>query len=283
MFQPVSKIVTLPRQSLTSRFPALAPAVIESRIALKSLQTRRPEYQLYRAPAALFPFRVHKHHSVLRRRLGDADPRLQELKVQNLRRAAQELDGLSIAPRQVFSYWRQVGRPSKKRGFTTGMLISGGKPIEGQGGGLCQMANLLYWLALHSPLTVTEHHHHSLDIFPDSGRVLPFGSGASVFYNYVDLQLRNDTSSTFYLKVWLDDVSLHGELRTSHEPQYTYKILEEDYRFYRREGQVYRTNKLYQIKVDRRTGNTLDKHLVTFNDSRVLYSVSEDLLVEADA
>ncbi|WP_261663241.1 VanW family protein [Deinococcus sp. Marseille-Q6407] len=265
----------MPRQALTSRFPALAPAVVESRIALKKRQTRRPDYQLSRAPAALFPFRVHKHHSVLRRRLGDADPRLQELKVQNLRRAAEQLDGLSIAPGQTLSYWGQVGRPSARRGFTTGMLISNGRPVEGQGGGLCQMANLLYWMALHSPLTVTEHHHHSLDLFPDSGRVLPFGSGASVFYNYVDLQLRNDTPDTFCLSVWLDDVSLHGELRVNREPQYTYKVSEEDHRFYRRDGQVYRTNRLYQSQIDRRTGNTVSKRLITFNDARVLYEVDE--------
>ena len=263
------------RQALTSRFPFLAPIVVEGRIALKSLQVRRPEYQLERAPAALFPFRVHKHHSVLRRRLGDADPRLQELKVQNLRRAAEELNGLSIAPGQVLSYWGQVGRPSSKQGFTTGMLISNGRPIEGQGGGLCQMANLLYWMVLHSPLTVTEHHHHSLDLFPDSGRVLPFGSGASVFYNYVDLQITNTTADTFYLSVWVDEMSLHGELRVGREPQHTYKVTEEDHRFYRKGEQVYRTNKLYQSQIDRRTGNRLQKRLITFNDSRVLYDVEE--------
>ena len=219
----------MPRQALTSRFPFLAPAVVESRIALRSLQTRRPAYQLLRAGGpgegrGAFPYRIHKHHSVLRRRLGYADPCLQELKVQNLRRAAQELDGLTITPGQVFSYWGQVGRPSVRRGFTTGMLISGGKPIEGQGGGLCQMANLLYWMALHSPLTVTEHHHHSLDLFPDSGRVLPFSSGASIFYNYVDLQLKNETATTYLLNVWLDEVSLHGELRADGRPAYTHKL-----------------------------------------------------------
>lgn len=269
------------RQALTSRYPALAPLVVEGRILLKGVQTRRAEYRLSPAPQEHFPFRVHRHHSVLRRRLGDADPRLQELKVQNLRRAAEELDGLSLAPGQTFSYWRQVGRPSVRRGFTTGMLISGGKATEGQGGGLCQMANLLYWMALHSPLTVTEHHHHSLDLFPDSGRVLPFGSGASVFYNYVDLQLRNDTPDTFRLGVWLDGTPLHGELRADREPRCTYRVTEENHRFYRRGGQVYRTNRLFQVQIDRRTGNTLSRRLVTHNDSRVMSEVDPDLLAEA--
>ncbi|MFJ8513275.1 VanW family protein [Lysinibacillus xylanilyticus] len=51
------------------------------------------------------------------------------------------------------------------------------KVKTGVGGGICQLANLLYWMALHTPLIVTERHHHSFDPFPDSGRTLPFGSG----------------------------------------------------------------------------------------------------------
>ena len=65
----------MPRRALTSRFPRLAPAVIETRIALRALGTRGPEYRLARAPAALFPFRIHRHHIVLRRRLVTPNPR----------------------------------------------------------------------------------------------------------------------------------------------------------------------------------------------------------------
>jgi vancomycin resistance protein VanW len=48
-------------------------------------------------------------------------------------------------------------------------------------------------LALHSPLEIKERHHHSFDPFPDENRVLPFGRGASIFYNYVDLRFINPT------------------------------------------------------------------------------------------
>jgi len=33
-----------------------------------------------------------------------------------------------------------------------------------------------------------ERHHHSFDPFLDTGRVLPFASGAIVMYNYRDLR-----------------------------------------------------------------------------------------------
>ena len=49
------------------------------------------------------------------------------------------------------------------------------------GGGLCQLANLLYWMALHTPLAVVERHHHSFDPFPDENRTLPSGRAAVSF------------------------------------------------------------------------------------------------------
>ena len=45
------------------------------------------------------------------------------------------------------------------------------------GGGLCQLSNLIYWMTLHTPLTITERYRHSYDVFPDSNRTQSFGSG----------------------------------------------------------------------------------------------------------
>lgn len=44
---------------------------------------------------------------------------------------------------------------------------------------------------------------------------------------------------------------------------------------------MYRTNRLFQVQIDRRTGNTLSRRLVTHNDSRVMSEVDPDLLAEA--
>lgn len=129
-----------------------------------------------------YPFTCKKHQSLLRRKLGNSDPQLQENKITNLKLAASKLDGILINPGETFSFWELVGKASRKKGYIEGMLLSMGEVKTGIGGGICQLANLLYWMALHTPLEVVERHHHSFDPFPDEGRVLPFGSGASVFY-----------------------------------------------------------------------------------------------------
>ena len=72
------------------------------------------------------------------------------------------------------------------------------------------MTNLLYWMTLHTPLTVTERWRHGYDVFPDSNRTQPFGSGATCFYNYMDLMVRNDTPDTWRLVLQVTDTPSGG-------------------------------------------------------------------------
>lgn len=134
------------------------------------------------------PIRVIKHKSLLLRTLGDTDMRLQHNKVTNLRVATSCVDGLLIRPGEEFSFCRTVGRATARKGYVEGMLLDSGQAAAGVGGGICQLANLLHWMVLHSPLTVTERSEHSFDPFSDQGRVLPWGVGCAVYFNYVDLR-----------------------------------------------------------------------------------------------
>ncbi|MDR3207193.1 MAG: VanW family protein, partial [Oscillospiraceae bacterium] len=114
-----------------------------------------------RAKAAQsLPLVVYTHASLIRRTLGQVNMTLQENKAVNLALSAPRVDGVLIRPGETFSFWRLVGRTTKRRGYRDGLTLAGGKTAQGVGGGLCQFTNLLHWLALHSPLTVSEYHHH---------------------------------------------------------------------------------------------------------------------------
>jgi vancomycin resistance protein VanW len=161
------------------------------------------------------------------RRLKDVDMYLQENKIVNLRIAARHLDGLVLQPGETFSLWRRVGRPTARKGYLPGLVLENGRISKGIGGGLCQLGNLIYWMALHSPLTVTERWRHSYDVFPDEQRTLPFGSGATLAYNYIDLQFRNDTNQPIQLHIWLDATHLHGSLRSAQSWPEHYAVIEQ--------------------------------------------------------
>ena len=143
------------------------------------------------------------------------------------------------------------------------------------------MANLLYRLVLHSPLEVSQHYHHSYDLFPDSGRVLPFGSGATVVYNYVDLEFYNLTPYTFQFEIWQDDTFLYGNLRCSQEIDLAYHVVEEDHTFVSTPKGFFRYNKLYQHYIDKKTGNFINKKLIRTNFAPLMYQPSEQQIKDA--
>ncbi len=220
----------------------------------------------------LLPFRVIKHQSVLLKKLGESDMHLQRNKVVNLGIAVRPLHGLIIRPGEVFSFCLRVGPPTARRGFLPGMELSFGKARAGIGGGICQISNLIHWMVLHSPLTVTERRHHSFDPFPDEGRVLPFGSGATVFYNYIDYQFTNTTQHTFQLRFWFSEKCLEGELRCDVNLPYRYHVKEENHAFLKQDGAFYRQNEIWREKIEKgHNGRMLERELVTKNFARVLY------------
>ena len=219
-----------------------------------------------------------KHQSLLRRKLGSSDPQLQENKITNLKLAASKLDGIIINPGEVFSFWKLVGKTTKSKGYIEGMQLSMGEVKTGVGGGICQLANLLYWMALHTPLEVVERHHHSFDPFPDEGRVLPFGSGASVFYNYIDLRFKNTTDQPFQIKVWVTNNHLKGAIYTNSEVPFSYHIEERNHKFIKKDGKNFRENEIWKKVVDKKTGNYVDETLLMKNFSEVKYELAVEQL-----
>lgn len=170
-----------------------------------------------------FTHSVFTHKSFIMRPLKDVQMYLQENKKTNLAIAIRKIDKTIIHPGETFSVWKAMGRPTKKKGYLEGLILNQGAIEKGVGGGLCQLGNLLFWIFAHSPLDISERHRHSFDVFPDINRKIPFGAGATLSYNYIDLQIKNNTSNTFQIKLWLDEEYLNGELLALYpvEEQYT--------------------------------------------------------------
>lgn len=171
-------------------------------------------------------YEYFSHRTPLLRQLRDVDMELQFNKVHNLNIAVPRLSGLVLHPGETLSYWKAIGRTSARRGYKPGMVLTGGKVSAEVGGGLCQLSNLIYWMTLHTPLTVIERHHHGYDVFPDSNRTQPFGSGATCYYPYVDLMIRNDTLQDFQLFLHVGTEYLEGAWLTDQLPRYRYQVVE---------------------------------------------------------
>jgi vancomycin resistance protein VanW len=240
--------------------------------------TQRTRFASKRNDEAL-PVLVYQHNSLIRRRLGNVDMQLQENKATNLALAVKHIDGLIIAPGETFSVWKQIGRTTKRKGYKMGLTIAKGKPSQGIGGGMCQLSNLIHWMVLHSELTIAEHHHHdALDLFPDCGRQIPFGTGTSISYNYIDYRVKNDTQNTYQLRLRVDGEYLCGELRATEPQANTFHIRAENEHFTREDGVVYRNGQVYRDVIDSSTGKRIDTKLIRSNHARVLYEVKSEMI-----
>lgn len=215
---------------------------------------------------------IFQHQTPLFRKLKNVDMYLQHNKATNLRLAAANIDGLVIMPGETFSFWRLVGKPTESRGYLEGLVLENGKTSRGIGGGLCQMGNLLYWMALHTPLTITERWRHSYDVFPDENRSLPFGSGATLAYNYIDLQFRNDTAQSFQLQLRITETDLCGEVRSNAPLGERYEVFEKDH-LIRHEpwGGYSRHNRICRNVFSVKTGVLLREEIVAENHALMMY------------
>ena len=222
----------------------------------------------------VLPNIVKSHSSILIRKLNGVDLRLQENKVTNIMLACNKVNGLIIHPGETFSFWKTVGKATQKKGYKEGLVISSKGLTSGYGGGLCQMANMIHWLVLNSPLEVTELHHHSDALFPDERRRVPFGTGTSVSYNNIDYRFRNNTDQDVQILVWIEDGELLGELRSEREFPYRYKLIEENHHFKKEGDKYYRISQVYRLVIDRATNEVLNKELILDNHSAVLYDYS---------
>ncbi|MBS4173089.1 VanW family protein [Bacillus sp. FJAT-49736] len=218
-----------------------------------------------------FPHIIHKHQTLLLRKLRGVDMWYQHNKIKNLEIAIKQINGIIIKPGETFSYWKLIGKPTKKKGYVDGMVLYYGNFKKGLGGGLCQLSNLIYWLTLHTPLTITERNRHSYDVFPDSNRTQPFGSGATCAYNYLDLQIKNDTDQPFQLVLSLTNTHLVGEWRAISPPLYSYKIYEKEHQIIPAYWGGYIRHNVIHRKIFNRQNQLLDDEFVVENYAIMMY------------
>ncbi len=227
-------------------------------------------YALQRSENNL-PYIVASHQTPLIRNLGADCMPLQHNKLTNFRVALPKLHGIMLNPGETFSFWRIVGKPTRKKGYVDGMVLHNGKCCAGLGGGLCQISNLIFWMTIHTPLTITERWRHNYDVFPDADRTQPFGSGATVVYNYVDLQIMNQTDYPYRLALEMNDHDLSGSWQSTYEPQWRYGVYESEHRIISHWWGGYTRKNTLKRRITDPEGTLISDELVCANEAIMMY------------
>lgn len=124
----------------------------------------------------------------------------------NIGVAARKMDGVLVAPGEVFSFDKHVGDISVAGGYKPGYIIKEGKTVLGDGGGVCQVSSTMFRAALNAGLPIEERWAHAYRV---SYYELDIGPGydATIFTPSVDLKWKNDTGAYILIQTKFDEAN----------------------------------------------------------------------------
>ncbi|MCL5433000.1 MAG: VanW family protein [Patescibacteria group bacterium] len=128
-------------------------------------------------------------------------------RIHNVTLAATKLNGVLIAPNEVFSFNNAVGDISAATGYKQAYVIQSGKTVLGDGGGVCQVSTTLFRAALNAGLPITERHAHAYRVGYYEQDSAP-GLDATVYAPSVDLKFKNDTGNSLLIQTSVDQDNL---------------------------------------------------------------------------
>jgi glycosyltransferase involved in cell wall biosynthesis len=127
-------------------------------------------------------------------------------KVENLRRARHAFDGIVLPANSMLSFWQQLGRTSRLRGFVEGREIRSGCVVPTRGGGICQLTHALATCAHQARMHFVERHTHTARIQNQSTSETSQLIDATVFWNYVDLRFQTAFDIRIEVEITADEL-----------------------------------------------------------------------------
>lgn len=104
----------------------------------------------------------------------------------NLKLSSGKINGTVLLPGEEFSYNKIVGERTIAAGYKEAATFSGGKVVDGLGGGICQISSTLYDAVVMANLEITERRNHQ---FVTS--YVGAGKDATVVWGSQDFKFKN--------------------------------------------------------------------------------------------
>jgi vancomycin resistance protein YoaR len=145
-----------------------------------------PEVTLAQITSEAFPYKISEFTTRY-----DASNKNRSI---NLQLAANKINGTIIQPGDTFSYNKIVGKRTIEEGYKEATIYSGGKVVQGIGGGICQLSSTLYDAVLYANLEITSRSNHRfLTSYVKEGR------DATVSWGTIDFCFKN--TRTYPIKI----------------------------------------------------------------------------------
>lgn len=265
----------MPRKRLTQMFPFLLPLRKWQRKKLFYLKMQYDGNSYAKKTLeTLLPYTVFETSALMLNPNSGFDMVYQINKVHNLKLAARTVNKVVIEPNETFSFWQLVRWADRKEKYKDGLNLVNGKIVSSYGGGLCQLSNMLFWLFLHTPLTIVERHGHAAESFPSTTEDLPCGTDATINEGWLDLKVRNETDNIFQIEISFDEKYMYGRILAQSQVSKKYTV------FNRYVSCVRQNGKIYQIASVCRSENKDIEQELYVNQCEITYELPDEIKVE---
>lgn len=129
-------------------------------------------------------------------------------RVHNIRVAAEDMNGILLAPGEEFSFVEYLGPVNAATGYKPELVIKGNETIPEYGGGVCQVSTTIFRVALYTGLEITERHAHSyvVDYYGTPGL------DATIYIPKPDFRFKNTTDTHILLQYYINGTEIGFEI-----------------------------------------------------------------------
>lgn len=122
-------------------------------------------------------------------------------RIYNIKLGSGRVSGTLVKPGEVFSFNKTVGEVSGASGYRQAYVISKGRTVLDDGGGVCQVSTTVFRAVLKAGLPVVERTAHAYRVsYYEKGGFKP-GLDATVWSPAVDFKFKNDTGHYILIQI----------------------------------------------------------------------------------
>lgn len=129
-------------------------------------------------------------------------------RIYNIGLSSSRINSTLVAPGEEFSFNQSVGEVSGDTGYKTAYVISGGRTVLGDGGGVCQVSTTIFRAAMNAGLPITERwaHAYRVGYYEQNSKA---GVDATVYAPSKDFRFKNDTPGHILVQLINEPKKLH--------------------------------------------------------------------------
>jgi len=277
-----SEEMPMKRKQITQIFPFLIPLRQNQRKFFYQISMFLDKNKYARKRGEILPYEVSSTKTLMINENSGYDILYQYNKVHNLKVASKTMNQILIRPGETFSFYNRMKKAWRYGKYKDGLITLNGKTVPIKSGGLCHLSNMLHYLFLMSPMTVTERHGHKIKSLPNPDKDSLEGIDATINGGWLDLRVKNETKNTYQILISFDEKYMYGKILSDEECLVEYMIKNEDFKYLKKDEEIYESVSIIREEKNKKTKKVEKRETLYQEVVKVDYELPKNTKIEEE-